>query len=308
MTSAPEWDDFRLFLEVLRGGGYAAGALEAGVVAATARRAVERLEAALGGPLVEGETRALRPTGLGEEIRALAEAMERDALAFEEDAAAERDETRGEVRLLTSDVVATWVLPPMVAELRRRHPGLRIRVLSQDALDSLDPADADIALHYQPIRKGMTAVRLGVMRMGFFGREGLLDHQPRPRTPADLERAPLIGLKDPARFRMLTEPLSPGWTPTPTVQTDTVAEQWAAVLAGLGFGLGQVALGAREPGLFRAVPELEGVFPVWLSVQETSRDLKRVRLVEEGLLAVLARHLGEDFYDPRRDRRRGSPP
>lgn len=113
-------------------------ALEHGTVTAAARAAhlsqpamtasLQRVEAVLGATLLERDRRGVRPTAAGEALvphaRAALAAVEDGRRAVE--AVAELH--AGEVRIGGGATACTYLLPPVLARFRARHPGVRFRV------------------------------------------------------------------------------------------------------------------------------------------------------------------------------------
>ena len=94
-----------------------------GITQPTAGRHVAALEAAFGQTLFTRSPSGLLPTEAALALRGHAEALRSAAAAFERAAASHGAGVRGIVRISASDVIAVEVLPPMLAQLRRNHPG-----------------------------------------------------------------------------------------------------------------------------------------------------------------------------------------
>ncbi|MDI9682510.1 LysR substrate-binding domain-containing protein, partial [Burkholderia cenocepacia] len=69
---------------------------------------------------------------------------------FERAAASHGAGVRGIVRISASDVIAVEVLPPMLAQLRRDHPGLVIELVPTDRVQDVLKREADIAVRMAP--------------------------------------------------------------------------------------------------------------------------------------------------------------
>jgi DNA-binding transcriptional LysR family regulator len=136
------------FLAVVEHGGFSRAAERLGVTQPTVSQLVAGLERSIGAPLVVRRGTP-RPTPAG---RALVPHAKR-LLAAAEDAAdavasADRD-ARRHLRIAAGEALATYVLPPAVARLRERLPGLTATFVVGDeerVIDALRDGEADAAL------------------------------------------------------------------------------------------------------------------------------------------------------------------
>src|SRR5262245_40620751 len=121
-------DRLRAFVAVAHEGGFSRAARALGHSQSGVSQAVAALERSLGERLFVRDGRATHLTDAG---RVVLEHAER---AFQEMSAARaaldalRDLTTGRLSVGTSDTLATYVLPPVFAKLRKRHPGVELRL------------------------------------------------------------------------------------------------------------------------------------------------------------------------------------
>ncbi|MBL8718975.1 MAG: LysR family transcriptional regulator [Myxococcales bacterium] len=115
-----------VFVQVTRAGGFSSAARRLGRAQSAVSQAIRKLERALGQPLFVRAGRASVPTHAARTLlphaeRALA------ALAQARDAVAALGALRaGTLSLGASDTLACHFLPPALAEMRRRHPGVEL--------------------------------------------------------------------------------------------------------------------------------------------------------------------------------------
>jgi DNA-binding transcriptional LysR family regulator len=292
----PDWALWRSFLAVLRTGSLSAGARALCLTHPTIRRHVATLEAALGTTLFTRSPAGLLPTPVALSLRAGAEAMQAAAARLLRDAAAESAAPMGTLRLTASEILGAEVLPPLLASLRDRHPGLDVElVLSNETLDVLR-RDADIAVRmYRPRTEGLLARRLGTVALGFFAHEGWIARHGEPRELAALIQAgALIG---PDRDMSLPRALAAeGFATTREAfafRSDSDLACLAALRAGLGVGICQLPLARRMPDLRRVLPGLGGALEVWLVTHPDLRQVPRVRVALAALATGLRRYLAE---------------
>lgn len=154
-----DWDLLRTFEAVARLGSLTAAARALGVSQSTVSRQLSKLEAQAGSPLLLREA-PVRPTQRGEVLLAAVEPMIEAALAAR---AALEDpmQLRGEVTVTTVGEVVRWVLVQALSAFHRSYPGLRLRLLADNAVSSLAAGEADVALRFvRPVRGDLAVQKL----------------------------------------------------------------------------------------------------------------------------------------------------
>lgn len=142
MRSDPEVRQLRAFVAVVDAGGFTRAAGRLGVSQSTVSEAVHALERVLGAEVFVRGVRRPRLTPAGERLlpgarRVLAALDEVVRGVAEADA-----EARATVALGTSESVSAYVLPPVLAEVRREWPGTRF-VVTTDACPAIRAAVRD---------------------------------------------------------------------------------------------------------------------------------------------------------------------
>ena len=120
----PDWESQRAFLAVLREGSLSGAARALGVAQPKVRRRLEALEQSVGTALFTRSPTGLTPTEAARTLGQYADAMATAAAAFTRAASADAGAAGGTVRITASDVIGAEVLPAILADLRRAHPGL----------------------------------------------------------------------------------------------------------------------------------------------------------------------------------------
>jgi DNA-binding transcriptional LysR family regulator len=290
-----EWEDYRVFLAVTRKGGFASAAPSLGMVTATVKRHIERLEEAMGASLFDRSTQPLTLTAAGLALKSVPESMERADVAFRETALTEQREARGTVRVLAPELLGEYVLPTLFGRLRRSHPDIHIELdLGSARTPGAKQADvADLALMSAPPRSGeLSGERLGQAPHGLFARRELLDRLGRPTCVEQLQKFPVIGLQSAAKTRLehalLGLSLPDGVT---RIRSDTAARQFDAVRSGLGLAVCEAPLAARYPELERVLPQVGRDIPLWMIMHKSQADVLRVRIVRDAIVAEVEDYL-----------------
>lgn len=246
----------------------------------TVRRHIEALERELNAQLFTRAANGLTPTDMAHDLLPMAKAVLDEARALARAASARKDQLDGVVRLTCSRIVATHVLPPLLAQLHSTAPALSFEVAATDAQDNLARRAADVAIRFaQPRQLSLVSVRLPDVALGVFATRSL-------QVPTDFAEAPLIvddtengilpaleaaGLRRPKRLAL---------------RCDDPLAQIAAIQAGLGVGIVQCKLAARL-GLSQVYPKVAHAMPAWLVMHEDQARVARVRHVFDHLKSAL---------------------
>jgi len=286
-----DWALVRSFLAVLDAGSVSAAAKRSGARQPTLSRHVAELEAQLGAPLFERTGRGVVPTGAALAIVDAARRMEDAALALGRGLASARSLTRGAVRVTTSQVAATWLLPTVLARLQREHPEIEIELVASNELTNLLRREADIAVRMvRPVQQSLIARKLGEIEIVAAAHQRYLAEAPPLRVPEDLAAHRLIGfdrddaiIRGAARMGLV---LSRGDF---ALRTDDQVAYGRLVAAGAGIGF-VARYNLRDwPGVVAVLPMLAiGALPCWLAVHREIRSNPLVRTAYDFLAREIA--------------------
>lgn len=290
MNIEPSWDLYRSFLAVLEELSLSGAARRLGLTQPTLARHLDALEHAIGAQLFLRSQRGLAPTDTALELAPYARALAANAAALLRTASGAAGEVRGAVRISASEVVGAEHLPPVLAALRAQHPRLVVELVLSNQVENVLAREADIAVrmvapaqeallarHLPPIRVGLHAHRHYIARKGMpAGLEALTGHDLigyDRATPAI--RAVL------ARFPMLERA---GYA----LRTDSDLAQLAAIRAGFGIGICQMAIARRDPDLVAVLPKAFALdLPVWIVMHEDLKASARHRVVFDALVEAM---------------------
>ncbi|MBR8242677.1 LysR family transcriptional regulator [Burkholderia multivorans] len=286
MTSDLNWERYRTFLAVLTEGSLSAAARALGITQPTAGRHVAALEAAFGQTLFTRSPSGLLPTDAALALRGHAEALRSAAAAFERAAASHGAGVRGTVRISASDVIAVEVLPPLLAQLRREHPGLVIELVPTDRIQDVLNREADIAVRMaSPSQDALVARRIGELEVALYARDDYLTRYGAPSTLDALAHHALIGFDTVTPFVRSAGRGLPSWTREAfALRTDSNLAQLAMIRAGYGIGFCQSRLAQRDSRLVRVLPNGPAVkLETWVVMHEDLRASPRCRAVFDAL-------------------------
>jgi DNA-binding transcriptional LysR family regulator len=289
-----DWALVRSYLAVMDAGSVSAAARATQGHQPTISRHLSELEAQLGVSLFERTGRGVRPTAAGLEVLPAARRMQAAAEALARSVTRGREATRGTVRIAASQVVATWLLPPLVAEFQRAEPEIAIEIVSSNAVQNLLRREADIALRMvRPDQGSLIARKLGEVGIGAYAHADYLAMRGTPRTPDELLHHCLIGYdRDDAILRGFARM---GVVLTPAhfmVRTDDQVANAQLIVAGAGIGFAAHYWAAQWPGLQRVLPDLPiPPLPCWLAVHRELRGNGVVKRVYDFLAEALPARL-----------------
>jgi DNA-binding transcriptional LysR family regulator len=250
------------------------------------------LEEKLGITLFERGGRGLRLTPIGLELVEHVRAMSDAALRISRVAAGQAASLEGPVCISASEIIATYLLAPLVAKIRARHPGIEVEIVASNAPQDLRRREADVAIrNFRPSEPDLVARRLGDREAHFYATpECLRTLGPRVTREA-LSRATFIGFDRTDAFRKgLGERLGLHLKAESfSVFSQSQHVQWALVRQGLGVGIMMADVGDAEPAVCRVTRDLPPLpAPMWLVTHRDLRTSRRLRVVTD----ILAEELG----------------
>lgn len=286
-----DWSLVQAFLAVAEGGSLSAAARALGSSQPTLGRQIATLEAALGAELFRRHPRGLSLSETGSAMLPAAQAMREAAARLSLAAAGGDHGLSGTVRLTASVVVAHFLLPPILARLRREAPGITIELVASDSSENLLFREADIAIRmYRPEQLDMVTRHVADLPLGIYAATSYLDRVGRPETMEALLTMDWVGYD---RNEMIIRGMrEAGWTVDRDffhLRTDDQAAHWQLVRAGAGVGAMQQAIGEPDPLVERLLPgQPLPSLPCWLTAHEALRRVPRVARVWETLVDALS--------------------
>jgi DNA-binding transcriptional LysR family regulator len=286
-----DWNRARAFLVTAEEGSLSAAAKALGMSQPTLGRQVDALESELDVTLFERVGRRLVLTEAGSDLlehaRAMGEAASRMSLA----ASGQSDAVHGVVKVSASEAFSAFLLPPALAKLREKAPGIRVDVIATADQSDLLRREADIAVrNVRPDHPDLLARKLCEMDGTLYAASSYLDRIGRPMTVERLHECDFIAWNRdaPLRERLTSVGLTLTEEHFPWVCENHLV-QWEMVKQGLGVGIQASIIGDAAPGIERALPDLETIaFPVWLVSHRELHTSRRVRTVFD----LLAEEIG----------------
>jgi DNA-binding transcriptional LysR family regulator len=289
-----DWALWRSFLAILRENSLSGAARALDVAHPTIRRHLDELEARLGSPLFMRSPSGLVATDMALSLREAAETMESAASLLLRTASADGGAVAGAVRIAASEVMGVEVLPPILSALKQRHPGLSFELVPSNSIEDILRHDADIAVRMtRPTQNGLLARKVGNVRIGLYVHDSWMARHGEPVSLPDLiASGGLIGLDRNPSFIQAFGAL--GFKVTPAdfgFRSESHLALLAALRAGLGVGICQQALAAREPKLKHVFPAFAHALEIWLVTHPSLKGIPRVRATMDALVEGLIRYI-----------------
>ncbi len=281
-----DWNRARAAVVTAETGSLSAAARALGLTQPTLGRQVTALEEELGVSvfLRAGKRMELTEAGVSliDHFRTTAEA----AHAAARTASGQSQEIAGVVTVTAAHLYATEVLPPILAQIRKEAPALRIQVIVSLAMSDLVRREADIAIrHARPDQPDLTARLVAEHDAALYATPDLLSEGP-------LETLPFIGYNLADTYIGM---LHQKGIMIPPENVGVLSEDSHAQRAMARAGLGVVPLplwcGDPDPALVRAQPDAPPLvrFPIWLAAHRDLHTSRRIRLVFDRLAEGLAK-------------------
>lgn len=165
------WSDFLVVHAIARHGSIAKATTSLGMSHATLLRRLEQIETRMQTPLFERVRGQYTLTAAGHEIDQAARAIEPIAMAAETRARGTDPRPSGEVRLNTSSIIATHLLPVVLAQFGTAFPEVRIELSTSRDHVNLRRRDADVALRIaDTVPDWLVGRELGLLRFKVYAR------------------------------------------------------------------------------------------------------------------------------------------
>ena len=289
-----DWNRARAFVVSAEEGSFSAAGRALGIAQPTIGRQVAALEEELGVVLFEriGNTLELTAAGLDliEHVRAMSDAATRVSLA----ATGQSLSVEGLVCITASELIAAYLLPPVIGRLRLAHPGIELEIIASNSPRDLRRREADIAIrNFTSTQPELVAKKIADRSARAYAAPSYLERLGPVTSPSDLSRAEFFGFD---RGEMMIKGLRAFGVEVTAknfpIVTDNHLVQWELCKQGVGICFVMEEVGDAEPRVRRVLPDLPPIpVPIWLATHQEVRTSRRIRVVFD--------HLAEELSRPR---------
>jgi DNA-binding transcriptional LysR family regulator len=174
----------------------------------------------------------------------------------------------GPICISAGEVVAAHVLPPIVAHIRARHPGIVLEIVATNQVSDLGQREADIALRsFRPPEPGLVARKLRDDMAYLYATPGYLESLGNPTTLDELARGEFVAFDRTETFKKALNAMGLRVTEGsfPWVCANQQV-QWALITQGSGIGVMLEQVGDADPRVVRVLPNLVAIpVAMWLT-------------------------------------------
>lgn len=284
------WDNLRFVLAVAEDGSVSAAARRLGVNHATVLRRVAAFEEEQGGPVFEKTATGYRVLPDRATVIDAARDVANSVLVVERLMHGARAPLRGVVRVASTDSLCQMVLPPLIAELNRLSPELRVDLMSSNGHLDFSRLQADITVRpAERLPEDMTGEICTRFAFHPYGAPGVENRWLGLTGP--------LARSNPARW--ITANVAPEAI---VAGADSFLVLREMARAGMGLAVLPGYVGDSCPGLERR----DGLMPassvpVWVATYGALRQVPRIRIVCDRIREFLAASsVGEAVTTPAR--------
>ena len=277
-----DWSLLASFAAVGEHGSLSAAARATGTSQPTLSRHITALEQQIGARLFERETRGVVLTATGATLLAHAQDMANAASKFSMALDGRDEMLTGTIRLTASQIMATYVLPDILTELRQAEPSIDVELVATDKTENLLRREADIAVRmYRPTQEDVISRKIGELRMGMYASRSYVEQFGLLTSIEDARDHAVIGYD---RNTQIIEGFKAAGIDVDrnffAFRSDDQVVCWEMAKAGFGIGFNQIQIGDNERNMVRVASAGEvGRLPVWLTAHSELRASPRVRFV-----------------------------
>ena len=183
------------FVRIVEAGSLSAAAAQLGTTQPTVSRRLSALERALGVPLLQRSTHAMKLTEDGERCFEHARGLLASLEAFEDDLRSARDEPSGNLRVVVPHAFGqTQLVGPLAAYLAR-YPAVNAEWILSDQTPNFIADGVDIAIHVGAVTDpSLIALRMGAVPRIVVAAPRLFGDRAPPAHPSALAAAPWLAL------------------------------------------------------------------------------------------------------------------
>lgn len=264
--------ELRVFCAVVERKSFVAAARQLGTSPSSATRAVQALEESMGQSLLARSSKQLALTLAGEAYYEVARRMLDLQDEAEDELAALAASPRGLLRFSAPEVMASQLLPQVLARLAADHPGLRFDVSYSDTILEPIREKLDFAIRGAfPSSSELIGVPLWPYRRHLYGSPAYVARCGQPQTPEELLRHQVLMHTAPRALKAWNF-VAPGHRVSLNLAASHRLSSGSAVLNAACAGLGIARLGdwLAEPVVARG--ELVRVLPAYRVVSAQGED------------------------------------
>lgn len=188
-----DWDDFRIFLEVIRYGSFNKAASKLKLTQPTVSRRLTRLELAVGSRLFERDRRGPRLTFEGQRVYQEVIAAQLALTRAATQPGYARPALVGDCKVLMSEALATYWMTRFISLFFDRHPNIDVKLFGTNEISAEKRDACDLHVHYyEPTNQERGTLRLGMLHFIPFASREYLQRYGTPHSVDELKNHRLL--------------------------------------------------------------------------------------------------------------------
>ena len=289
-----DWSHLQSFVAVAEHRSLTAAAQATGGSQPTLSRHISTLEQEIGERLFERSKGGVELTPRGSELLEHARVMADAASRLEMVSSGVTQDLVGTVRLTASRIVASYILPEILARLHAKYPRIEIELVASDETRNLLRREADIALRmYRPTQEDVIAVHIGDLGLAAYAANSYLDQHGPITGPEEYMQHDVVGYD---RSSLIIDGMRAFGANVDReffkFRSDDQVVCWEMVRAGWGIGFNQMAVGDADDRVQRiSGPDPIAHLPMWLTAHPELQASPRIRRVFDFLKTELPKQL-----------------
>lgn len=289
-----DWDHYRVFLAVARGGQLSAAARRLGVNHTTVARRLDALEAELGTALFERRPTGCVPTEAGERLIPVAERIEMATRSATTAISSGDAEASGTVRVGAPDGLGNSFLARELGRFAARHPGITVELVPLPVKFSVSRREADLVVELgRPTTGRLVATKLVDYTLGVYAAESYIAAHGRPDGLDDLDRHLIVtGIDDYNYSSALDYAATLQSYSRRLYRCAGATSQLEAIRSGAGIGVLHDFVAVETPGLLRILPDVGFDRAYWLVSHPEATSIAAIAACQRFLVDTFRQQRG----------------
>lgn len=295
----PSPEDLLILLTVARLGRFTAVAEALETTHTTISRRILALEKKLGGRTLERSPQGWELTELGRQAVSAAEGIEQSLGSLAASLEHTSESLSGLVRVSTPDVFGPLFVTPSLVRLQRKHPSLRVEMLSANRKLSRNRSGVDLEIVTGAVEAGRAeTIFLSDYFLRLYASPNYLEEHGTPKTIADLHDHRFVSYVESVLQIAEIGHRSQTLSAHPAVfQSTSLFAQVEAVRHHSGIGLLPSFMVYGQPGFVPVLPhEFERMLSYWAAARPESLRSPSVQAVIKAVLGETHRRQDELMY------------
>lgn len=287
-----DWNRARAFLVTAEEGSLSAAARALDMTQPTVGRQISALELELGVSLFERTNSGLVLTQSGTDLMTQVKAMGDAATNLSLMASGHAEAVEGNVCISATEIIAAFILAPIIEKLRTQWPKLEIEVIASSDTSDLSRREADIAIrNFRPTQQELITKRVKSTFGHFYASKSYIQKLKHRKNPKDLNNSVFMGIDRSNSIISYLNKFGFELTSTnfPVIAANHLV-QWEMVKHGAGIGFMMEHIGDAEPLVERVLPTLPAFKKeTWLVTHRELKTSRKLRVVFDFLAEELSR-------------------